>query len=66
MSEYSTLGVLNHTIITLTHKRFSGNYGILDGGELSEALEDFMGGVTEEVALNQEKYAAFDCLCMIF
>ena len=49
-----------------TCDRLFGNYEALDGGELSEALEDFTGGVSDtidlpkmEVALKVETRVAF-------
>ena len=37
--------------------RVFGCYEVLDGGELSEALEDFTGGVSEPIDIVADNYA---------
>ncbi len=37
-----------------------GCYEALDGGELSEALEDFTGGIAEPIDLQEENYIGLE------
>lgn len=40
--------------------RLYGSYEAMDGGELSEALEDFTGGIAESYDLSEEDYVIND------
>ena len=48
---YVSLSHITYMPVCTVSPRLFGNYESLDGGELSEALEDFTGGVADTVDL---------------
>ncbi len=48
------------TYIFFSAGRIFGCYEALDGGELSEALEDFTGGIAEPIDLQEENYIGLE------